>query len=126
MCVARVLQQVVRRPQHPAEGGQPFSAAGCDAADGQHHCLFGLRRHQWSSKISLANVSVRFHRRPDQDHHFDLFLWSSDRRSKQLWYLKLFIYLCFFLKAESIAEAASCAINSEMDEATNHEVCVLS
>jgi hypothetical protein len=45
---------------------------------------------------------------------------------KRLWYLKLVIYLSSFLKAESIAEAASCAINSEMDKATNHEVCVYS
>jgi hypothetical protein len=57
MLGARMLQQVVRRPQHPAEEGQPFSAIGRDAADRQNH---HLRRRFWSSQRTLANISADF------------------------------------------------------------------
>lgn len=78
---ARVLQQVVRRPEHPAEGGQSVPAAGRDAADGQHHRLLGLHHRQRSSPCTLVDVSGHFRRRGHQDRHVDLLLRSSHRRS---------------------------------------------
>lgn len=79
-----MLQQIVRCPEHPAEGSQSVSSAGRDAADGQHYLLFGVHHRQRPPKIPLVDVSGNFCRLRHQDHFADVLLRSSDRRSKKL------------------------------------------